>query len=237
MKKISLIIVFVFSLIFTKEAFASSGWQFGFNIPIGAAFGFYKVRFSSDAPQDYKDRYDKRKSSIGFDTGLILQAGYLIGDGKKGISLLLDLGYSHDTFAISGTGIKEYYTFENMQIGILPKFHKENFAVGFGIGIKVPFQLIHTAITDENGVKKETTTKYSIGKLDSILKDSLITYIKFSFDYSLYISEKIAILFGAYIGGDFNLDLRGAEKNYIENRKLSSFDIGLQIGLKIGNGV
>ncbi len=237
MKKINLIIALVFSLIFAKESFASSGWQFGFNIPIGASFGFYRVRFSSDAPQTYKDNYEKRKSSIGFDSGLMVQAGYLIGDGKKGISLLLDLGYSHDTFAIKGTDINEYYTFENMQLGILPKFHKENFAVGFGIGIKVPFQVIHTAKTDNNGVKNETMTKYSVDQLDSILKDSLITYIKFSFDYSLYVFDKIAILFGAYIGGDFNLDFRGAEKNYVENRYLSSFDIGLQIGLKIGNGV
>lgn len=234
MKKISLIIVLVFSLMFTKESFASSGWQFGFNIPIGASFGFYKVRFSSDAPQTYKDKYEQRKSSIDFDSGLTLQAGYLIGDGEKGISLLLDVGYSHDTFAVRGGDTKEYYTFENMQIGILPKFHKENFAVGFGIGIKVPFQLIHTAKTSEGSI---TTTKYSIDQLDNLFKDSLITYIKFSFDYSLYVVDKIAVLFGAYIGGDFNLDLRGTEKNYIENRNLSSFDIGLQIGLKIGNGL
>lgn len=234
MKKISLIIVLVFSLMFTKESFASSGWQFGFNIPIGASFGFYKVRFSSDAPQTYKDKYEQSKSSIDFDSGLTLQAGYLIGDGEKGISLLLDVGYSHDTFAVKGDNTKEYYTFENMQIGILPKFHKENFAVGFGIGIKVPFQLIHTAKTSEGSV---TTTKYSIDQLDNLFKDSLITYIKFSFDYSLYVVDKIAVLFGAYIGGDFNLDLRGTEKNYIENRNLSSFDIGLQIGLKIGNGL
>ncbi len=239
MRKIFFIIALIFSIVFTKESFGSSGWQFGFNIPIGASFGFYKVRFSSDAPQDYKDNYAERKSSIGFDAGLTFQAGYLIGDGEKGISLLLDVGYSHDTFAIRGkdTDIKEYYTFENMQLGILPKFHKGNYAVGFGIGIKIPFQLIHTAETYANNVKSETTTKYSVDQLDSIFKDSLITYVKFSFDYSFYLSDKIAVLLGAYIGVDFNLDLRGSEKIYVENRNLSSLDVGLQIGLKLGNGI
>ena len=237
MKRTSLIIVLIFSVIFAKESFASSGWQFGFNIPIGASFGFYKVSFSSDAPQDYKDGYVRRKSSIGFDAGLTLQVGYLIGDGEKGISLLADLGYSHDTFAISGNNTKEYYTFENMQIGILPKFHKGNYAVGFGIGIKIPFQLIHTSESYVNNVKSETTTKYSVDQMNNVFKDALITYVKFSFDYSFYLSSNIAILFGVYIGGDFNLDARGAEKVYVENRNLSSLDIGLQLGIKLGNGI
>ena len=237
MKRTIFITALIFSMVFAKESFASSGWQFGVNIPIGASFGFYKVRFSSDAPQDYKDNYAQRKSYVGFDAGLTLQVGYLIGDGEKGISLLADVGYSHDTFAIRGNDIKEYYTFENMQLGILPKFHKGNYAVGFGIGIKIPFQLIHTAESYVNNVKSETTTKYSVDQLDSIFKNVLITYVKFSFDYSFYFSEKIAILFGAYIGGDFNLDARGTEKVYIENRNLSSLDIGLQLGVKLGNGL
>ena len=237
MKRTSLIIVLIFSVIFAKESFASSGWQFGLNIPIGASFGFYKVSFSSDAPQDYKDGYVRRKSSIGFDAGLTLQVGYLIGDGEKGISLLADLGYSHDTFAISGNNTKEYYTFENMQIGILPKFHKGNYAVGFGIGIKIPFQLIHTSESYVNNVKSETTTKYSVDQMNNVFKDALITYVKFSFDYSFYLSSNIAILFGVYIGGDFNLDLRGAELRYVEKRNLSSLDVGLQLGVKLGNGI
>lgn len=237
MKRTIFIIALIFSIIFTKESFASSGWQFGFNIPIGVSFGFYKVRFSSEASQTYKDNYAERKSSVGFDAGLTFQTGYLIGDGEKGISLLVDVGYSHDTFAIRGTDIKEYYTFENMQLGILPKFHKGNYAVGFGIGIKIPFQLIHTAETYANNVKSETTTKYSVDQLDSLFKDALITYVKFSFDYSFYLSDKIAVLLGAYIGGDFNLDARGSDKVNVENRNLSSLDVGLQIGLKLGNGI
>ena len=232
MKRTSLIIVLIFSVIFAKESFASSGWQVGLNIPIGASFGFYKVRFSSSASQTYKDNYAQRKSSVGFDSGLTLQVGYLIGDGEKGISLLADLGYSHDTFAIRGNDIKEYYTFENMQIGILPKFHKGNYAVGFGIGIKIPFQLTHTG-----GGSEETTTVYNIDQLDSLFKNVLITYVKFSFDYSFYLSSNIAVLFGVYIGGDFNLDARGADKVNVENRNLSSLDVGLQLGVKLGNGI
>ena len=159
MKRISLIIALIFIVAFAKESFAVSGWQFGLNIPIGASFGFYKVRFSSDAPQDYKDTYAKRDTSVGFDSGLTVQAGYFVGDGDKGISLLLDLGYSHDTFAIKGSSTKESYTFESMQIGILPKFHKGNYAVGFGIGIKIPFQLTHSAsVGNSSTISKYTRT-------------------------------------------------------------------------------
>ena len=124
-----------------------------------------------------------------------------------------------------------------MQIGILPKFHKGNYAVGFGIGIKIPFQLIHTAESYVNNVKSETMTKYSVDQMDSLFKDALITYVKFSFDYSFYLSSNIAVLFGVYIGGDFNLDLRGAELRYVEKRNLSSLDVGLQLGVKLGNGI
>lgn len=233
MKRISLIIALIFVIAFAKESFAVSGWQFGLNIPIGASFGFYKVRFSSDAPQDYKDTYAKRDTSVGFDSGLTVQAGYFVGDGDKGISLLLDLGYSHDTFAIKGSSTKESYTFESMQIGILPKFHKENYAVGFGIGIKIPFQLTHSASVGNSS----TISKYNIEQMNNLFKDLVITYIKFSFDYSFYVFDKVAVLFGGYIGADFNLDLRGAEKRYVENRNLSSFDIGFQLGLKIGEGL
>lgn len=240
MKKVNLIVItaiILFGSIFVQESFAASGWQFGLNVPIGASFGFYKVRFASDAPQTYKDGYSKISSTIGFDSGLTFQAGYLIGDGEKGISLLFDFGYSHDTFALKGTGIKEYYTFESMQIGILPKFHKGNYSAGLGIGIKVPLQLVHLTESSQNDVKTTTRTKYNVNQLDSVFKDSLITYVKLSFDYSFYLFDKVAVLLGVYVGVDFNLDLRGAERIYVENRNLSSLDIGLQLGLKIGNGL
>ena len=233
MKRISLIAVLFFSIIFAKESLAS-GWQFGASIPIGASFGFYKVRFASDAPQSYKDTYTKRDTRTGFDSGITVQGGYLVSDGEKGISLLLDFGYSHDTFAIKGAGTKESYTFESMQVGILPKFHKGNYSVGFGIGVKVPFELVHEAEDSQNVI---TRSKYSVDKMDSIFKDSLITYIKLSFDYSFSISERIAVLLGAYVGVDFNLDLRGSERIYVENRNLSSFDVGVQLGLRIGEGL
>ena len=79
--------------------------------------------------------------------------------------------------------------------------------------------------------------KYNIEQMNNLFKDLVITYIKFSFDYSFYVFDKVAVLFGGYIGADFNLDLRGAEKRYVENRNLSSFDIGFQLGLKIGEGL
>ena len=93
MKKITLIILSIM-LVFAKLSFADSGWQFNVMVPIGASFSFYNVSFNtSQATEDYIKNYRKSSGIIGFDAGVNLQAGYLITDGDKGISLLFDVGY------------------------------------------------------------------------------------------------------------------------------------------------
>lgn len=232
----------IFTLLFTQISFAS-GLQFSIMIPVGASFSFYNVYFNKDASQTYKDSYRKSRGIIGFDTGVDIQVGYLVSDGNKGMSLLVDIGYSHDSFGLtssynddSSTKIKtkEYYTFENFKLGILPKFHYNNFAIGIGIGIKVPLYLTHSLELFENDISTRTYSYYKSNKIDDIIKNSVITYIKLTFDYSFYVNNKFSILFGVYIGTDFGIDLRGAEKILVESRKLSSFDIGIQLGFKIG---
>ena len=135
MKKITIIILSIM-MVFAKVTFAGSGWQFGFMIPIGASLGFYNVSFAKNASEDYKNNYKRYSTTLGFDAGITFQAGYLVSDEDKGISLLFDLGYSHDSFGLTSSHLNdennkvkeiEYYTFENLQIGILPKFHYKNF--------------------------------------------------------------------------------------------------------------
>ncbi|MEI0607074.1 hypothetical protein R4K48_08945 [Brachyspira pulli] len=244
MKKITVIILSVM-LVFAKLSFAESGWQFGIMIPIGASFGFYDVNFSKDATADYINNYRKSSGTVGFDAGVNIQAGYLVSDGDIGISLLADLGYAHDSFGLGSTyeenGVKikskEYYTFENFSLGILPKFHYKNFAFGLGLGVKIPLYLTHSTEVVKDNTSTKTYGYYGVSKIDSIMKNSVITYVKLTFDYSFYVHEDVALLVGAYLGTDFGIDLRGAEKVMVDSRNLSSFDLGVQLGLKIGQGI
>ena len=243
MKRVRIFIVLICALLFSKFSFAESGWQFGVMIPIGASFSFYNVNFSSQATADYMNNYKKSTGTIGFDIGVNLQGGYIVTDGDKGISLLLDLGYSHDSFGLTSSyqntsgkkiEVKEYYTFENLSIGILPKFHYKNFAFGLGLGVKVPLYLTHSYEQMIDNVSTKTYGYYKSSKIDDVIKNSVITYVKLTFDYSFYVHEKVALLLGAYIGTDFGIDLRGAELVMVDSRNLASFDLGLQLGMKFG---
>lgn len=216
-------------------------------IPIGASFSFYNVRFGNQATGDYINNYVKKSGIVGFDAGINLQGGYLVSEEDKGISLLLDLGYSHDSFGMANSSqdndtkkkikVQEYYTFENLSIGILPKFHYKNFAFGFGVGVKIPLYLTHSYDETIDNISTKTYGYYNASKIDSIMKNSVITYVKLTFDYSFYVHEKAAILVGAYLGTDFGIDLRGSELVLVESRNLASFDLGIQLGMKFGNNL
>lgn len=252
MKRMSIIILSIV-IIFAKMSFAASTWQFGFMVPIGMSFGFYNIGFASDVTEDYKKNYKKDGGTVGFDAGVSFQGGYAVSDGDIGISLLLDLGYSHDSFGLTSSSKendvvkkkKEYYTFENLAIGILPKFHYKNFAVGFGVGVKVPLYLTHTGEFTEGNTTTKTESNYDVNNIKNITKNSVITYVKLTFDYSFYIHEKAAFLLGAYAGTDFGIDLRGSEGYYdngkwvkvIDSRNLASFDLGIQLGMKFGDNL
>ncbi|WP_028329511.1 hypothetical protein [Brachyspira alvinipulli] len=246
MKKIRIFAVLICALLFSKFSFAESGWQFGVMIPIGASFSFYNVNFSSQATSDYMNNYKKSTGTIGFDIGVNLQGGYLVSDGDIGISLLADLGYSHDSFGLTSSyqntagkkvDVKEYYTFENLSVGILPKFHYKNFGIGLGLGVKIPLYLTHSTESKIDNTSTKTYGYYNASKIDDVIKNSVITYVKLTFDYSFYVADDIALLLGAYLGTDFGLDLRGAEVVMVESRDLASFDLGVQLGVKFGQGI
>ncbi|MEI0524457.1 hypothetical protein [Brachyspira murdochii] len=245
MRKITVIILSIM-LVSAKLSFADSGWQFNIMVPIGASFSFYNVSFNtSQATADYINNYRKSSGIVGFDAGVNLQAGYLITDGDKGISLLLDLGYAHDSFGLSSSydennvnvKVKEYYTFENLSIGILPKFHYDNFAFGLGVGVKLPLYLTHSTEISKDNTATKTYGYYNASKMNTVMKNAVMTYVKLTFDYSFYVHEDVALLLGAYIGTDFGIDLRGAELVMVDSRNLASLDFGVQLGLKFGDGL
>ncbi|PTY40879.1 hypothetical protein [Brachyspira hampsonii] len=244
MKRITIILSIIF--IFAKISFAASGWQFGVMVPIGASFSFYNVSFNtSQATEDYIKNYRKSSGIVGFDAGVNLQVGYLITEGDKGISLLFDLGYAHDSFGLSSSydennvnvKVKEYYTFENLSIGILPKFHYDKFAFGLGIGVKLPLYLTHSMELTSGNTTTKTESYYDVNNIKNVMKNAVITYVKLTFDYSFYIHDEVAILLGAYVGTDFGIDLRGAELVMVDSRNLASLDFGVQLGLKFGDGL
>ncbi|KLI39634.1 hypothetical protein SZ52_11780 [Brachyspira hyodysenteriae] len=252
MKRVSIIILSVVFM-FSNILFAEKGWQFGFMVPIGMSLGFYDINFASTATEDYKKNYRKDSGTVGFDAGFNIYGGYAVSDGDIGISLLLDLGYSHDSFGLTGNykennvdyKKKEYYTFENLAIGILPKFHYENFAFGLGIGVKVPLYLTHSMELNSGNTTTKTDGRYDINNIKNVMKNSIITYVKLTFDYSFYVHDSIALLLGAYVGTDFGIDLRGSNGYYqgttwiatIDSRNLASFDLGIQLGMKIGENL
>ncbi|ASJ20780.1 hypothetical protein [Brachyspira hampsonii] len=243
MKRITIILSIIF--IFAKMSFAASGWQFGVMVPIGMSLGFYNVSFANIATEEYKNNYKKDSGTVGFDAGVNIYGGYAVSDGDIGISLLLDLGYAHDSFGLSGSykegGIdykkKEYYTFENLSIGILPKFHYQNFAFGLGIGVKLPLYLTHSMELTSGNTTTKTEGNYDMNNIKNVMKNSVITYVKLTFDYSIYVHDNVAFLLGAYVGTDFGIDLRGAELVMVDSRNLSSFDLGIQLGLKFGENL
>ena len=254
MKRMTIIILSVV-FIFAKISFAASGWQFGLMVPVGMSLGFYNVSFTDAVPDDYKKSYKTDSGTLGFDAGANIFAGYAVSDGDVGISLLLDLGYSHDSFGLSGSykendvekKKKEYYTFENLSIGILPKFHYQNFAFGLGLGVKLPLYLTHSMELTSGNTTTKTDGYYDFNNIKNIIKNPVITYVKLTFDYSIYVHDKAAILLGAYLGTDFGIDLRGNDGYYdnaqaswvttVDSRNLASFDLGIQIGLKLGENL
>ena len=214
-----LLMAIAISAALSTSAFAASGFEFILNVPFGLSVGI---------PQ--KSMKDSGfKNGVGFDIGVSAQLGYMIGitDGM-GISILGEIGYSHDTYVISGEvlsqKLKYSQSFESLQIGLLPKFNIGAFAIGIGGGIKVPF----ASTLNINAGDLKATTKLNMSDLNTAYDPAIIGYIKGTFDYSIFFTYKLAMNIGLYLGYDF------MPKEKLVNEQSGSFDIGLQLGFKFG---
>ena len=226
------IIIMAMTMIFSVSAFAASGFEFILNVPLGLGIGI-----PSKSEKDIK-----WKSGIGFDTGVTAQLGYMFQvKSGFGISVLGELGYAHTTRALTQkyeelgikTSIYAAYIMDSFQIGLLPKINIGAFAIGIGGGVKIPvaFQL-------SSKVKIGDTTIKSKEKIDmKVFRDNyspaIIGYIKGTFDYSIFFTDKLAFNIGLYLGYDM-LKTKATpelgEKSEIEG----VFDIGVELGLKFG---
>ena len=216
------------------SAFAASGFEFILNVPLGAGITI--------PPKDYKDA--GVKGTAGFDAGVDVQLGYMfqVVNGF-GISALVELGYAHDHFGLSmdmedidiTTGntitykVSQNYGLDSFKIGLLPKFNIGAFSIGIGGGVKVP---LGGKMTYQVGDSKESM-KMAMGDTLSMFTPPVIGYVKATFDYSIFFTDSLAFNIGLYLGGDIAktellMDANGNAGT------LSSFDIGVELGLKFG---
>ena len=206
------------------SAFAESGFEFILNVPLGA--GIYMPS------KTYKDA--GIKGAAGFDAGVAVQLGYMaqVVNGF-GISALVELGYAHDSIGYSsdmfGTKVSVTESFDSFQLGLLPKFNIGAFAIGIGGGVKVP---LGGKYTMKVGDVKDSL-KYAMGDALSRFTPPVIGYIKATFDYSIFFTDRLAFNIGLYLGGDIAKQEVGIG-DVSATSTTSSFDIGVELGLKFG---
>ncbi|MCZ9957202.1 DUF2715 domain-containing protein [Brachyspira hyodysenteriae] len=240
MKKI--ILTLMMTSVLSVSAFAASGFEAILNVPIGLSVGFHNFKLTKEA-EPYKDMYKNQNSGVGFDIGVSAQLGYMIQVKEGfGISVLGEIGYSHDSYAFVDPDDKKYtqsITFESIQIGLLPKFNIGSFAIGVGGGVKIP---LAGKIYSKYDGKNETgyPLKLNSSDIKDMFKTPVIGYIKATFDYSIFFTDNIAMNVGLYAGYDFGMNMsdkylgQDTGNKRFEYMNYSSFDIGLQLGLKFG---
>ena len=233
MKKIKkFIVIMAMTMIFSVSAFAASGFEFILNVPLGLGIGI-----PTKSEKDIK-----WKSGIGFDAGVSAQLGYMFQvKSGFGISVLGELGYAHTTRALTQkyeelgikTSIYAAYIMDSFQIGLLPKINIGAFAIGIGGGVKIPvaFQLSSKAKIGDTTIKGKE--KIDMKVFRDKYSPAVIGYIKGTFDYSIFFTDKLAFNIGLYLGYDM-LKTKATpelgEKSEIEG----IFDIGVELGLKFG---
>ncbi|TXJ59038.1 PorT family protein [Brachyspira aalborgi] len=220
MKKIKkFLLTIAMTMIFSVSAFAASGFEFILNVPLGVGITM--------VPKDLKEL--QVKSGVGFEAGVTAQLGYMaqVVNGF-GISALFELGYAHDSFGFKFTDTEKMsLALDSFQVGLLPKFNIGAFSIGIGGGVKVPLGG-KVNLGDGSG-------SFKLAMVDalSIFAPPVIGYVKATFDYSIFFTDKLALNVGLYLAGDIaKIELfQDASGNALG---ISSFDIGVELGFKFG---
>lgn len=239
-----LFIIVSMTAVFSMSAFAASGFEAILNVPLGVSLGL-------PAGKQYKDQKEAGVGA-GFDSGITAQLGYMfqVKEGL-GVSVLGEIGYAYDTWAISYSYKNPDYkiynsqSYHSLQIGILPKININQFSIGIGGGVKIPFSASSYYKYESEGMKEEYKENYNYKQLVSEvnglgLSPALIGYIKATFDYSIFFTDNMAMNVGLYLGYDFmptrkayeHIDASGKAETYKDQE--GTFDIGVQLGFKFG---
>ena len=183
--------------------------------------------------------YDKDKYNFDntYNIYSTLQAGYLFDFGNRmGVSIMGEMGYNFSAAAniydisgdypiignITGDIIAGTYIHSAI-VGVLPAFNINNFSVGIGGGIKVPiYGTMSGTLLFEDEIFLTGGQKINDDDI------SITPYVKFVFDYSLFIDTKTSIVFAFHTGYDFKV---GSE---IYQASPEAYYVGFQIGIKFG---
>ena len=222
--------LFLMILIINSSVFAKSGFEAIINANIGKSIGI-----------PIGDAGFERKVSFGFDGALTAQLGFLADfNNNMAMSILGEIGFSHDSFAykVPNTMYQRNTInnrFTSLQLGVLPKFNINNFSLGLGAGVKIPF---HGRIESYTRVSYTESyrhyEKISFNDIKSIYNQMyVIPYIELTFDWFFsdinYTTREFVdtrdLGIGFYLGYNFG----PKSKNYIGT---DSFDIGLQLSLR-----
>ena len=252
MKK--LLNIFIIMLLSCVSVFAKSGIEIGVFVPLGIGVGINSYSLTNKNPtQDQKNNFDsavkqsEKKSAAGFDAGVLFHIGYRFQINKDmSVSVLGELGYSHDEFSFyKYSGDKNYkstltYSFESMALGIYPKFNWKKLSFGLNVGLKIPlYTKSISAYTDYNNKNiTRNIEHYNAFQIKNLFNVPVIPYLKVSVDYSIYTDKKFELVLGGYIGGDFGMSLKKSDLANqsiakMTKQTISSFDIGFEVGAKI----
>ena len=233
MKKIKkFLLTIAMKMIFSVSAFAASGFEFILNVPLGVGITI--------PPKVLKDF--GVKGGAGFDAGVSVQLGYMaqVVNGF-GISALFELGYAHDTFAMSynDAGVKgsQSISFESVQIGLLPKFNIGAFAIGIGGGVKIPMAVQYSYKYEFGDEKIQNKGKLNMKEFREMYSPAVIGYIKGTFDYSIFFMDNLAFNIGLYLGYDMIKTKATPPTEFSAEQKSEMqgiFDIGVELGFKFG---
>ncbi len=230
LKKILLTMAMTIAL--GTSAFAASGFEFLLNVSSGVL-----------VPIPNKEAKDvELKGYPLFFVGVDAQIGYMFQVVDRfGISLLAELGYALDEYRLDGpnhsiTELSLYYEYHSFRIGLLPKFNiglggRHGLAIGIGGGVKIPIAGFFEYGYEEPypstnfiGIKQEIKRQDIV----DIFSPSVIGYMKATFDYYLFFTDRIAMNFGFYLGGDFGMKIKETKI------RSDAFDFGLQLGFRFG---
>lgn len=226
--------LFLMILLINSSVFAKSGFEAIINANIGKSIGI-----------PIGDAGFERKVSFGFDAALTAQLGFLADlNNNIAVSILGEIGLSHDNFSyrIPNTIFQKHTIhnqFTSLQLGVLPKFNINNFSVGLGAGVKIPFHgkiKTYTRVSDTESYKRYERIYFN--EIKSIYNQMfVIPYIKLTFDWYFsdinyetreYVDTRDFGI-GFYLGYNFGPKSR----NYIGT---DSFDIGLQLSVRFKPG-
>ena len=227
-------ISFLISLISLSNLFSSDFEPgIGFVLPLGASISQKSQIYNADA--DKNDGALSGKSA--FEFGFSITPGMYKGfDDFMGFSIALDLGYHRDVYSykenkLGGSQYKEVstkYSFDTINIGLLPKFNVASFFIGIGGGVKILVSGSEKTqkYDEEKNQFSDSETGYNYNTIKNKFKNPFIPYVKATFDYLFLFSDETALGIGLYAGYDFGPQIK--DDRFSKNN-LGSFDIGGQI--------